>query len=468
MADAAAFDIVPSCTPFVLSPKFISLIIGPVGSTKTTAGIAKIAYHASHMVACKDGIRRSRAIWVRNTKEQLKDTSIPDFLKWYPDGVYGIYEKTNYKFVLKFDDVECEVLFRGLDEANDVRRLLSLQASFAILDEFREIHPDIYNVLQGRLGRYPDKVMNGKGCVTDTGEQNSHLWGMTNPPDADTFWEDLISDPPDNMHVTIQPSGFSPNADWLHCLPDDYYPNLSKGKTQDWIDVYIHAKFGRSLSGQPVFKSFDSDFHIAKKPLIPMLNGMRPVLIGLDFGLTPAGVICQQDLRGRFLVYDEIVTEGMGIVRFIDTRLKPLMAEKYPGAPMLVVGDPAGTARVQTDESTVYEVLKNKGFRAIPALTNSIVARVAAVEEILSGQIDGGARFLIDPACKNMIAALRGKYRYRLKNNGEYEPQPDKNEASHVMDALQYACLHADSNGGDKMKMKVRRQVMRSSSNGWT
>ena len=125
-----------SVEPFLQSDSFISLIVGPVGSTKTTAAIMKIAYHASRMAPCRDGIRRSRAIWIRNTREQLRDTSIPDVLRWYPDGVAGTFEKTNYRFVLRFDDVECEILFRGLDDSNDVRRLLSLQASFGILDEF--------------------------------------------------------------------------------------------------------------------------------------------------------------------------------------------------------------------------------------------------------------------------------------------------------------------------------------------
>ena len=69
----------------------------------------------------------------------------------------------------------------------------------------------------------------------------------------DTFWETLLTDPPENVHVTIQPSGLSPEADWTQFLPDDYYDNLAQGKTEDWIDVYINAQFGKSLSGQPVF-----------------------------------------------------------------------------------------------------------------------------------------------------------------------------------------------------------------------
>ena len=92
----------PSLIPFFTSEKFISLIVGPVGSGKTSAAILKIAYHASRMAPCKDGIRRSRCVWIRNTRQQLADTSIPDFLKWYPDGVAGNFEKTNTKFTLRF------------------------------------------------------------------------------------------------------------------------------------------------------------------------------------------------------------------------------------------------------------------------------------------------------------------------------------------------------------------------------
>jgi len=229
------FQVLESLDKFFYSEKFISLVCGPVGSTKTTAGIMKIVHHATRMAPCQDGIRRSRCIWIRNTRQMLTDTSIPDFLKWIPDPDMGHYFKTNYEFMMKFGDVECQVLFRGLDDQNDVRRLLSLQASFIVFDEFREINMEIFNAAQGRVGRYPDKMMNGVGCKTDDGRPNAHLWGMTNPPDYDTEHEKLLSDPPDNVDVTIQPSGLAPEADWTKFLPDDYYDNLAQGKTEDWI-----------------------------------------------------------------------------------------------------------------------------------------------------------------------------------------------------------------------------------------
>ena len=130
--------------PFLLCNAFVSLISGPVGSGKSSAAMLKIAYHAAKMRKGRDGVRRSRAVIVRNTNQMLSDATIPTFMTWFPEGPAGSFARTDKRFFLRFDDVECEVLFRGLDDANDVRRLLSLECSFGILDEYREIHPDIF------------------------------------------------------------------------------------------------------------------------------------------------------------------------------------------------------------------------------------------------------------------------------------------------------------------------------------
>jgi hypothetical protein len=470
VTDVLTYSPVGSVTPFFLGEKFIELVVGPVGSTKTTAAIMKIAYHASQMAPCRDGIRRSKAVWVRNTKEQLKDTSVPDFLRWFPDGVAGNYLRTDFKFMLRFGNVECEVLFRGLDDHNDVRRLLSLQTSFGILDEFREIGIPIFEALQGRVGRFPSKLDNGVGCVKDDGTPNMHIWGASNPPDMDTGWEQLLTEPPDNVGVYIQPSGMSAEADWLEYLPQDYYPNLMKGKGQDWIDVYIHAKFGRTLAGLPVYRTFRQDFHVAKQPLNPVRMPDRPLIVGMDFGLNPSATINQLDLRGRFLTYDALTSDNMGIERFLNTKLKPLLASKFPGFQVLVVGDPAGQARAQTDERTCFEMVRAARLKVIPARTNVTAARIGAVEKFLNRQIDGGpGRLLCPMGAKVLISAYRGGYRYKVKKNGEHEDAPDKGLSSHIADADQYACLHADADQGSEYQARqVARPVIKVPSLGWT
>lgn len=474
---------VPSVTPYLLSDKFQSFIVGPIGSTKTTASLMKIAYEAKRMAKGKDGIRRSRVAVVRNTRQMLLDSTIKDFLNLFPEGQAGLYQRTELKFILKFDDVECEILFRGLDDANDVRRLLSLQLSYAMCDEVREINPDVFNALTGRVGRYPNGLMvphrpewgvdeKGnpiQGCVDDQGRQLKKIWGATNPADADSFWEQYLTDfDPHKVHVTIQPSGRSPNADWVQHLPSNYYEDLMVGKSDEWISVYVDGHWGTSLAGKPVFRSFNPDFHVADQPLHPILNGMRPLLVGMDFGLNPSAVLCQLDARGRLLVYESLTSDGMGILRFLQTILKPALAERYPGAPVLVIGDPAGTARVQTDEKTVYDVLRQEGFKAVPAHTNSLAARILAVDQFLSRQIDGGPGFLIDPSARQLITALRSKYRYKMKTNGEMEDKPEKNDASHYVDALQYACLHADAQQGGKFANRRAHTIERVPMGAWT
>jgi hypothetical protein len=324
------------------------------------------------------------------------------------------------------------------------------------MDEFREINPDIYNALTGRLGRYPDKTMNGVGACNDAGDQVHKAWGATNPPDADTFWEKMLTEPAKNMHVTIQPSGLSQEADWIEFLPDGYYENLCEGKSEDWIDVYVHGKFGKSLSGQPVFRSFEKDIHVAPKPLQYIKLSTHPLIIGMDFGLTPACTVNQIDMHGRLLTFADLVSDGMGVLRFSREKLKPMLANRFPGMNVLIIGDPAGTQRAQTDEKSVFDILKAEGFRVISAKSNNIVARVNAVDKFLTRTIDGKPGHLIDPSCVHLIAALRGGYRYKIRQNGEADDKPEKNQYSHIADAHQYACLHADGNvTGDAWQKKA-------------
>lgn len=449
-----------SVVPYLTADQFSNFVVGPVGSTKTTASIIKVAVEAKRIAKCHDGIRRSRIAVIRNTRQMLWDTTIPDFLKWFPDGKAGTLMKTESKFLMKFDDVECEVLFRGLDDANDVRRLLSLQLTFGMMDEFREINPDIYNALTGRLGRYPDKTMNGVGACDDAGKQIHKVWGATNPPDADTFWETQLSDPPQNTHVTIQPSGLSDEADWVQYLPDGYYSNLCEGKTEDWIDVYVHGKFGRSLSGMPVYqRTFAYDFHVADDTISPIQNADYPITIGIDFGRTPSAVFMQRDPRGRVLALSEITSENMGLDTFIQTKLNPHISNHYPGYRFTCAPDPAGFMKQQASEMTLVDQLKQAGFHCVKPPTNDPDKRVSAVERLLSQQIEGKAMFLIDRKCVQLIKGFRSGYRYKVKKNGEMEDKPDKNEFSHIHDALQYGAAVIDMNIRGYGQASQRREI---------
>jgi hypothetical protein len=468
---------VPSVVPYLLSDKFQSFIVGPVGSTKTTASLMKIPIEAKKVAACADGIRRSRCAVVRNTRQMLLDSTIKDFLNLFPEGQAGAYLRTELRFVMKFDDVECDILFRGLDDANDVRRLLSLQLSFAMVDEIREINPDVFDALTGRLGRYPNGMMvphrpvwgvddKGnpiQGCVDDSGKQLKKVWGATNPADADTHWEEYLSNAdPDKVHVTIQPSGRSAEADWIQHLPSHYYEDIMVGKSEDWISVYVDGKWGRSLSGLPVYqKTFVSDFHVAKGELKPVVSQDFPIIIGIDFGRTPAAVFKQRDPRGRVVTLGELTSENMGIETFIRTMLNPYVANHFPGFSMVCAPDPAGFMKQQLNEMTLVDALKIAGYKCVKPPTNKPELRIQAVERLLSQQLEGKAMYMIDPRCTMLVKGFRSGYRYKVKKNGEIEDSPDKNEYSHVHDANQYADSVIDMNVRGNAMSTTKREVRR-------
>ena len=90
---------------------------------------------------------------------------------------------------------------------------------------------------------------------------------------------------------------------------------------------------------------FVGDTHVSKEE-IPVADG-QPVYIGLDFGLTPAGVFAQK-VRGRWLIQAEIVAIDMGIVRFAEL-LRQEIATRFHNLDVKIYGDPAGDFRAQTD-----------------------------------------------------------------------------------------------------------------------
>lgn len=435
------------------------VVCGPVGSGKSVAMCFEIIRRASQQEPNAQGIRKTRCAVVRETVRQLQDTTLKTFLDWFPSGVCGHYMKTLKTYFFKVGDVECEIMFRALDDADDVANLNSLELTFAWFNECRDIHPDIIDAMSKRVSRYPSEK--------DGGPTWYGMWGDTNPPTMDTWWyyqmehldpKDGVSPNRNGWEVFKQPSGRSPQAENIEHLAEDYYS--TEGRSDEYIRVYIDGEYGLSSAGMPVYKYFRPDYHMARLSLRPFVN--RPIVIGVDLGLTPAAVIVQQDPRGRMLILDECVAFDMGIKRFCRTMLKPLLAERFPGASILIVTDPAGVQRAQTDERSAIDIIKAEGFKVIPARTNNVTARINAVDDFLMRQVDGDPAFLIDPRCTQLKSAMMGGYHY--KPTGDM--MIDKNKASHCAEALQYAALHINGTGG--MVQQGRREIKQLAAGGWT
>jgi hypothetical protein len=452
----------PTGKKFMQSDAKMRVLMGPVGSGKSVTCSFEIIRRASGQLPDERGRRRSRWAVVRETARQLQDTTIKTFLDWFPTGTCGTFMRTTKTYLFKLGDVEAEIMFRALDDADDVANLNSLELTGAWFNECRDIHPDIVDAMSKRIGRFPS--------AKDGGPTWFGMWGDTNPPTIDTWWyyqmegldpKDGVSPNANGWAVFKQPSGRSPYAENVENLPEGYYD--TQGRSEEYIRVYIDGEYGLSLAGTPVYKYFKPDYHMAKNALRHISNGVRPIVVGMDLGLTPAALIGQQDPRGRALILDECVSFDMGIQRFVRTMLKPRIYERFPGAPILVVTDPAGVQRAQTDERSAVDIIKAEGLKVIPAKTNNISARINAVDEYLMRQVDGDPAFVVDPRCTQLKAAMMGGYRYKPRGNGEI----DKNKHSHVAEALQYLMLHI-SNASDASSIGQKREVKRIAAAGWT
>lgn len=454
----------PTIKDYILDYKpgelFYDWIVGPVGSGKTTGLFFKLARMAKLQKPGADGIRRTRAVVVRNTAPQLRDTTIVSWNYWFKDGQAGVWRATEAKFTLRFDDVECEVLFRPLDTPDDVARVLSLEVTFAILDEFVQIPMEIVNALSARLGRYPS--------MKDGGATNWGMWGSSNPSTEDNPWFDYLHDENvviaikpgfdadvdemrrrtlglelnPNVKYYLQPSGFAENAENLENLPGGrgYYDNQAKGKSTAWIKQFIEAEWGFSIAGKPVVPTFNADIHISTSAL--KYDPMNPIIVGFDPGLGGSAFIFgQEDLHGRLRVYGELIQTGMGAERLISERLTPYLRRRFPGARVVIAPDPAAANRGQNNEKSVVDVFRKK-FEVKHETNNRLPLRLDAIEHYTTRLTDVGPALLIDGReCPVLIRALKGGWRFAIDNKrGDVIKghEPEKNQYSHPGDAFGY------------------------------
>lgn len=405
-------------------------IRGPFGSGKSVACCMKILKCAQEMPKGKDGKRRSKWLVVRNSYRELEDTTIRTWLEWVPESVFGIFKRQAKIHEVRFNDVELDVMFRSLDTDDDVRKILSLEITGAWINEAREIPWVIMKNIQGRLGRFPrqSEVPEGywTGIIMDT-----------NSPDMEHWWYQFAEvDTPKGFKFYSQPGGMEPNAENRFNLPAGYYERMQQGADEEWIKVHVHNQYGFILEGRPVYPEYRDSIHCSND--VAPIRGLD-IIRGWDFGLTPACVFLQIDPKGKVLVFDELTSDDMGIDRFSDVVIQ-YSKQKFPGFRFQDFGDPAGMAKAQTDEKTCFQILHTKNIW-IESGKQDPTIRIESVKKALNTMVEGKPGFLLSPKCKTLRKGFMGGYQYKkLKISGwaKFQDKPDKNQFSHVHDALQY------------------------------
>jgi hypothetical protein len=434
---------------------FVRVIMGPYGSGKSTWAITEIVRRSCNMPVWHNGRRRSRWAIVRNTSGELQSTTLATWLAWFED-LGDIYrrQKPILTYEHCFNDgkgiVELELLFIALDRPEDVRKIKSLELTGCYINELSEVPQAALAHMKGRVNRYPSKafchVPYWSGIIADTNPPEEDHWIYKDFEESSFDSHVLFKQPPglllddENKRIT------NPNADNVNHLPADYYLKLAEGQSQEFINVFCLGKYGTVGFGKLVYPEFNSDFHGVER--LDAIQG-HPLILGWDFGLTPACMVLQLTTRGQLMCLKEYVSRDMGIRTFAESVLLPGLLQDFPYCKIghdMSIGDPAGSHRSEIlEEMSCIGELCSLGIPTIPAKTNDIAPRIGAVRYFLNKMVDGKPAFLIDKKkCPTAYKGFTKMYVFdRVAASGEerYRDKPTKNMSSHIMNAIEYAAL---------------------------
>lgn len=456
----------PVAGAFCLDNSEIAVIMGPVGSGKTSSAGMRIARHAYEQRPYEGtNIAYTRFAIVRNTGPQLVDTTMKSWFKLFPtDNKLRKYTSTTRTQVWRFKPegfshlIHAEFIFRALDDVDDVANLLSLEVTGFYFNEIREINSTILAHAGRRTGRYPGADMGG--CTW-------HGWiGDTNPWASTSDLHDwFVSNPRQGYKFFKQPGGMDPGAENLGNLEQTaetlklayndpvrieqgrvYYINALRDFSPNESAMYVHSKYGASREGKPVYVSYDDNAHCKEFEMLSQ-DGRVPLLIGYDnTGRNPAAAIAQKTSAGQWRIAYELCAEGMGMKAHAKA-LRAYLEEKIPGYVIeRITCDPAGAAKGADDlDMRMVICAEFPGVVVLNARTNDPATRIEAVDGTMRRMVNGEPALLIHPRCKTLRSACINKYHYRrMKLSGEerYSETPEKiTPYADIADAVQYLCL---------------------------
>lgn len=466
------YEPLPTLSKFHECDKPFRVVMGAIRSGKSSGCCLEIVKRACNMPPCKDGVRRCRAVVFRNTYPDLETTTIKTWQNWLSD--LGTL-KTNFgspvEFFHTFDDgkgpIELTVWFMALDKEKDVRKLLSLEATFAYCNEIRELPWSVIEHIRSRVGQYPPKIL----C------EEPYWYGVfgdTNPPSTDHWvYDKLDTNPPEDFVLFRQPPALikddkgnyleNIDAENLEWLPKNYYKDLAVAASPEFISVYLCCNYGTVVEGKPVYPFYNDLLHSSENIEI---EKDLDIWLGWDFGLTPACLVCQCT-NGQIRCIREFTTDRMYLEGLAE-EVKIWININCKGYKIRSVCDPSGLVARDTDGRNSLDILDKIGIPTSGASSNKISTRLGAVTKFLTTLYGSSAGILISKGgCKVLREGFLGKYCFKRKhfiNEDIYEEEPKKTHPhSDIQDCLQYVALEISgySDVKEEEKLKTWQQVQK-------
>lgn len=440
----------PVAEAFVAAEDLVAVLMGPVRSGKTTAGLWRGVFQAMRWPEVRPGLRRFRFGVLRRQMVDLERTTIPSWTQWFPRslgtwrGARG--EPQTHELRLGHPDggiIELTVEFRGLGDLRLDEALRGWEPSAVFVDECDTLSEDAFPYLLTRVGSYPRETLQ---------HNPKRVWGACNAPELGSWvLRDFIDAPVPGWRLYRQPSGLSERAENLAVLGPHWYRAQAEAMPDHVRKRFIENIPGLAIGLAVVYPEFNPDLHVAPAPL-KVLSG-RPVVVGLDAGGTPAAAVVQLAADGQRRVLAELSTHERedgsvtGPARFGAALAQLLAARCREAGEITAVADPSAQwgGDAHGEGSWIEIVARAAGIPVRPAASNDPTLRLEALRQPLTQLIEGRRPAIaIDPSCRLLQRALARDYRW-VVTAGRRGDRPLKNWASHLVEALQYALLDGDA-----------------------
>ncbi len=470
----------PVCSRFHNSAANIRGIRGPVGSGKSVACCLEIFLASMRQKPCGDGVVRNKWIVLRNTYNELKETTIETWMQWFPQTSMHYSPPLSGRLVVPHIDgsgrpVEIDLLFWGMDQPDSENSLKSLEITGVWANEASQMKWSRLMAAYERCGRYPakegDLAFLSHGLIMDTNSPDDSNWwyklAEVKRPDGMEFFSQppalLRREEPGTGRIWYEPNegqdvGIEPAENVEHLNEGwTYYLKQTIDGDEDRIKRLILNQYGTTVEGKPVFPEYVDSIHFSRNDFEPDFG--LPIIIGTDFGRTPSAVIGQMRMNGQIRIFEEVLSEGMGVTQFTEELLRPILVSRYRmyhGVRIVNFGDPAGADPGQVDEVTCIQVMNRLGVPTVPSPVqrNSFMLRRECMSSLLRSRRDSEGAIVIGPRCPVLRKGFNGGYHYRKVRGRDdlYTNEPEKNLYSHPHDGLQYlvyGALHSGENFSD-------------------
>ena len=311
----------------------------------------------------------------------------------------------------------------GLYGADNPEALRGIYLDGAVLDEFSDIDPDVYESILSPA------LMDRNGWVVFSGTANgkNHLFNKM---------VELRQDPQAFVKILNV-------VESKILTPEQLVKARKRAGSQEKYDREYMCSFD-SVAGKKIYPEFRYDTHVATQSLIP--EGPTHIIRGHDnTGLNPAISLTYMTNTGQWRIFKEFVFRDVGIMDAVEAMILWCNMNLHPGCRYTDYADPAGKNRDSTKMSPRdYIIIKSREMGQDITLIDGIQTpevRWAAVGGRLTRVFNGEPALLIDPSCDKLIEGFMGAYAYKPMANlpGIFMKKADKTaKCADIHDSIQY------------------------------